>query len=64
MNPFVYCAYKFEVVCDITHRVSESLTDSNTKIIASYELQSINNKMLLLTIQHYIEEVKQWIDDI
>ena len=60
----MYGAYKFEVVCDITDRVSASLTDSNTNIIPSYELQSNNNKMLLLTIQHYIEEVKQWIDDI
>ena len=52
----MYGAYKFEVVCDITDRVS------NTKMIPSYELQ--RNKMLLLTIQHYIEEVKPWIDDI
>ena len=66
MNPLVYGAYKFEfeVVCDITDRVSESLTDSNTNIIPRYELQRNNNKMLLLTIQHYIEEIKQWIDDI
>ena len=37
MNPLVYGAYKFEfeVVCDITDRVSESLTDSNTNIIPS-----------------------------
>ena len=58
MNPFVYSAYKFEVACDITDRVS------NTKMIPSYELQSNKHKMLLLTIQHNIEEVKQWIDDI
>ena len=33
-------------------------------MISNHELQSNNNKMLLLTIQNYIEEVKQWIDDI
>ena len=57
---FVYCAHKFVVVCDVTL----SLTDSNTKVIPSRELQSTNNKILLLTIKHYIEEIKQCIDDI
>ena len=33
-------------------------------MIPSHELQGNNNKMLLLTIQNYVEEVKQWIDDI
>ena len=51
-------------VISLTESQSESLTDSNTKMIPSYELQSNNNKMLLLTIQQYIEEVKEWIDDI
>ena len=60
MNPLVYCAYKLVVVCDVTL----GLTDSTTKMIPRYELQSNKNKMLLLTIQHYIEEVKHWIDDI
>ena len=54
MNPLVYCAYKLVVVCDVTL----GLTDSTTKMIPRYELQSNKNKMLLLTIQHYIEEVK------
>ena len=48
---FVYCAHKFVVVCDVTL----SLTDSNTKVIPSRELQSNNNKILLLTIKHYIK---------
>ena len=52
---FVYFAHKFVVVCDVTL----SLTDSNTKLFPSRELQSNNNKMLLLTIKHYIEEIKQ-----
>ena len=60
MNLFVYFAHKFVVVCDVTL----SLTDSNTKVIPSRELQSTNNKILLLTIKHYIEEIKQWLDDI
>ena len=46
MNPFVYCAYKLVVVRDVTL----GLTDSITKMIPSYELQSYNNKMLLLTL--------------
>ena len=55
MNLFVYFAHKFVVVCDVTL----SLTDSNTKVIPRRELQSTNNKILLLTIKHYIEEIKQ-----
>ena len=42
MNPFVYCAYKFEVVCDITDRVWQILTPRWFQAI--YELQS-NNKI-------------------
>ena len=67
MNPLVYGTCKFEVFSDRLWYHWQSLTDSfllNTKMIPSYELPSNNNKMLLLTIQHYIEEVKQWIDDI